>query len=403
MRHVNIRRSPRHLFSAVCILSLTIAAGGCGKNEQTKPPVLSAEVVAVTVEPKTIPVTAPFVAQTQSSHQVDVMARVNGFLEKICYKEGDSVREGQILFQIDRKPFQAQVDSVRAEVESRKAQLWTAKANLDRIKPLAEQNAVSKSDLDNAIGNYQAAEAGMAEAKARLQKAELDLGYTTIKSPVTGISGQSLMREGAYVAAGGPSAKLTYVAKLDPMWVDFSISQNESAKMRSDISKGLMTRPKNNAYSMTLELSDGSVYQQTGKLNFADPSLSRETGTYLVRGEISNPKGVLRPGMFVKAIVKGLERPNAIQIPQKAVQQTPNGHVVYVASDKGVAELRPVVVGEWIGQDWIINSGLHSGDRVIVEGFQRLAPGTPVKVVLPGSLSVTEAGKAGQAAKPAKK
>ena len=402
MQNSQMFTAHRGITTAIILAGTLFLVSGCGKKEQPKPPVMVSEVVAMTVVPKTIPVSAPFVAQTQSSHQVDVMARVSGFLEKISYKEGEPVREGQVMFQIDRKPFQAQVDSVKAEVESRKAQLWTAKANLDRIRPLAEQNAASKSDLDNATGSFQAAEAGLAEAKARLQKAELDLGYTIIKSPVSGLAGQSLLRDGAYVGANSATAKLTYVAKLDPIWVDFSISQNESDRIRGEMSSGRMTKPKNNYYPLTLELSDGALYPQTGKLNFADPTFNKETGTYLIRGEIANPKGVLKPGMFVKAFVKGLERPNAILIPQKAVQQTPNGHVVYVASDKGTAELRPVTVGEWVGQEWLITSGLQAGDKVIVEGFQKLAPGAPVKIVPPAA--ATEAGMpAAPAAKPAQK
>jgi len=381
----------RGLGTIVVMAGVATLICGCDSKDGSKPPVVTAEVVTVAVAQKTIPVSAPFVAQTQSCHQVDVMARVSGFLEMISYKEGESVQEGQVMFRIDRKPFQAQVDAVMAEVESRKAQLWTAKANLDRIKPLAELNAASKSDLDNATGSFQAAEAGLAEAKARLQKAELDLGYTIIKAPVSGLAGQAMLREGAYVAANSATAKLTYVAKLNPIWVDFSISQNESTKMRSELTSGRMTKPKNDNYSLNLELSDGSLYPQTGKLNFAAPTFNRETGTYLIRGEIANPKGILKPGMFVKAFVKGMERPNAILIPQKAVQQTANGHVVYVVSGTGSAELRPVTVGEWVGQDWLINSGLQAGDKVIVEGFQKLAPGAPVKVVTPAPAA--DAGK----------
>ena len=377
-------------------LSLFIIFWGCSSNPPPKAAPMATEVVAVTVSPTTVPVAASFVAQVQSSHQVDVMARVSGFLEKILYKEGELVQEGQLLFQIDRKPFQAQLESVRAEVDSRKAQLWTAKANLDRIKPLAEQNAVSKSDLDNATGNVQAAEAALAEAKARFQKAELDLGYTIIKSPVTGVSSQSLMREGSYLSASGANAKLTYVAKLDPIWIDFSVSQNEFDKMREETASGLIIGPKNNRYNVELELADGVKYPLVGKLSFADPSFSKETGTFLVRAEIANPKGVLKPGMFVKAYVKGTVRPNAVVVPQKALQQTANGHIVYIASDKDTAEIRPVIAGEWLGQDWIINKGLKTGDRVIVEGFQKLAPGAPVKVVQAGATSAASSSPAGQ-------
>jgi membrane fusion protein (multidrug efflux system) len=358
-----------------------LLGSGCSKEapKPAAPPV--AEVVAVTVTPKTVPVTTPFVAQVESSHQVEIVARVNGFLEKILYKEGDLVRPGQTLFLMDQKPFIAQVNAARGEVENRKAQLWTAKANLDRIQPLAAQNAASKSDLDNAIGAVKSAEAAVYEAKARLEKAELDLSYTTITSPVAGVTGQALLREGAYLAAVGPTSQLTYVARINPIWINFSVSQNEMASTQEEVDKGRMLRPKNMDYDVEVELSDGTKYPYSGKLSFADPSFSQQTGTFLVRAELPNPKSVLRPGMFVKVHVKGAVRPNAIVIPQKSVQQTANGHVVYVVNDKGQAELRPVVVGEWIGNDWIINQGLKAGDKVIVEGFQRLAPGAPVKAI----------------------
>jgi len=380
----------------VVVLLLAIAFVGCAKKEQAKGPVPVTEVVAVTVQPKTVPATFPFVAQIQSSHQVDVMARVNGFLEKISYREGEPVKQGQVLFMLDKKPFVAAVDAAKAAVDIRKSQLFTAKASLDRIKPLAEQNAASKSDLDNAIGNYKTAEAGLQQDKANLDKALLDLSYTTITSPVSGVAGQALMREGSYVAAGSTSAKLTYVAKLDPAWVDFSVSQNEQAKMRLAVESGQIARPKNDHYTVELELSDGSRYPLLGVVNFADPSFSKETGTYLVRAEIANPKGMLRPGMYVKAHLRGATRPNALIVPQRAVQQTSTGNVVFVANDKGLAEVRPVVVGEWLDNDWIINQGLKAGDKVIVDGFMKLAPGAPVKLV-----TVEDMKKTAQAQQPA--
>ncbi len=365
------------------IIGMTLLAVGCGKKEQPKAVMPPTEVVAVTVQPKTVPAVFPFVAQIQSSHQVDVMARVNGFLEKISYREGEPVRQGQVLFQLDKKPFVAAAEAAKADVEIKKSQLFTAKASLDRIKPLADQNAASKSDLDNAIGSYKSAEASLQQSKANYDKALLDLSYTTITSPVSGVAGQSLIREGGYIAAGSSSAKLTYVAKLDPVWVDFSVSQNGQASMRQAVEKGEIARPKNDHYTVELELSDGTRYPQVGVVNFADPSFNKDTGTYLVRAEIANPKGVLRPGMFVKAYLKGATRPNAITVAQRAVQQTSNGHIVFVANDKGLAEARPVVVGEWIEQDWIITQGLMAGDKVIVDGFMKLAPGAPVKLLTP--------------------
>jgi membrane fusion protein, multidrug efflux system len=381
--------------AALCLALLT--AVGCHKKEQAAAPPTPV-VTVITVAAKDKPLTASFVAQVESSHQVEIMARVNGFLEKILYKEGDVVRPGQLLFQMDQKPFIAQVNAAKGEVENRQAQLWTAKATLDRIKPLAEQNAASKSDLDNATGAFQSAEAQLSEAGARLEKAKLDLGYTSIRSPIAGVSGQSLVREGAYIAAVGPSAKLTYVARIDPIWINFSVSQNEMATTEMEVNKGRMVRPQNLNYEVEVELSDGTRFPYKGKISFADPSFSQQTGTFLVRAELPNPKMLLRPGMFVKAYVAGAVRPNAIAIPQKAVQETANGHVVYVVNDKGQAELRPVVVGDWAGDEWIINQGLKAGDRLIIEGFQRLAPGAPVKAVTPEEAA---AAKAAQSAKPA--
>jgi membrane fusion protein (multidrug efflux system) len=378
---------------------ILLSALGCGKKEEPKTAPPPQEVTVMTVTPITVPATMEFVAQATSSHQVEIVARVSGFLEKILYREGEVVKEGQVMFQMDQKPFQAQAAASKGEVENRKAQLWTAQANLDRIKPLAEQDAASKSDLDNAIGSVKSAEASVYEAQAKLDKAQLDLSYTTIKSPVTGVTGKALLREGAYLTPSGTNAQLTYVAQLNPIWIDFSISQNQRAALVEEVRKGRLTLPKDQGYEVELQLSDGILYPHRGKVSFADPSFSKETGTFLVRAEMPNPKEELRPGMFVRAFLKGAVRPDAIVVPQKAVQQTPKGHTVYVANAKDQAETRPVVVGDWIGQDWIIKQGLKAGERVIVEGFQHLAPGAPVKPIAAGESPSAEKAPSGAAAK----
>ena len=380
----------------LCLTSLfAVALAGCGNREMPTGAPTAVEVVAVTVQPRTMPAVFPFVAQIQSSHQVDVTARVSGFLEKISYYEGREVKEGQVLFQIDRKPFMAAADAVKAEVEIRESQLWTARASFNRIKPLADQNAASKSDLDNATGAVKSAEAALQQARANLEKANLDLGYTTIASPVTGLAGQSKIREGGYIAAGSPSATLTYVAKLDPAWVDFSISQNDQADKLRQVESGRLVPPKGSRYTVELELSDGRRYPHIGVVNFSEPSFNTETGTFLVRAAIPNPKDDLRPGMFVKAYMTGATHPNALAVPQKAVQQTADGHIIYVVNAKDQVDVHPVTVGDWVGQDWIITQGLKAGERVIVDGFMKLTPGMQVKVVSPEQL------KAAQAAKPA--
>ncbi len=366
----------RSLGLVLCAAALLLA--GCDKPAPPPPP--PAEVTTVTLTPRTVPVTVPFVAQVESSHQVEILARVSGFLDKILYKEGEMVKAGQIMFRIDPKPFQAAVAAARGEVENRQAQLWTAKANLDRVKPLAEQDAASKSDLDNATGEVLSAEAALYSAKANLDKAELDLGYTTIHAPVSGVSGEAFFREGTYLTAGA-SGRLSYVARIDPIWVTFSLSQNQMMQRQQEIAAGQLIRPDNLNYQIEVELPDGSRYPYVGKLNFISPTFNQETGTFLLRAELPNANGELRPGMFVKANVKGDTRPNALVVPQKAVQQTDNGHVVYLVTADGKAEIRPVIVGEWIGNDWVIKQGLKAGEQVIVDGFQRLKPGAPVKAV----------------------
>jgi len=370
------RVSARFFLGFIVLAALTLSA--CKKEEVKAPPV-PVEVNAVKVEPQTVPAKVSFVAQVESSHQVEIVARVNGFLEKILYREGDVVKKGQTLFLMDQKPFIAQVEAARGALANTQAQLWTAQANLKRIQPLAELDAASKSDLDNATGSVKSAEAAVHSARARLDEAELNLSYTVIKAPVTGVTGQALVREGAYLTAG-PGGHLSYVAQLDPAWVNFSISQNQLTAARQQEADGLRVPPPNQEYLIDLELSGGDKYPHTGKLSFVDPSFNTDTGTFLVRAELPNPEAKLQPGMFVEATLTGATRPNALLVPQRAVQQTSNGHVVFLVSNQGTAEVRPVVVGDWIEQDWIIEKGLKPGEQVITDGFQRLAPGAPVKV-----------------------
>src|SRR5882672_5165307 len=379
----------RSAFLGVCA---ALAAAGCTKEAaapQRPPPVVS----VITVAPTVIPYIATFVAQTESSRQVDIVARVSGFLDRIAYPEGELVKEGQLLFQLDPKPFEAQLDAAKGEVLAQQARFTTADSNLKRIKPLAQQNAMSQADLDKAQGEFDASRAAVFSAQAKAKQAELNLGYTTIRAPVTGFTGRALQRQGAYINAVGDSAKLSYVAAVDPMWVNFSMSQNQVAKMRELVGKGQLTMPKNQNYEVEIILSDGKPYPESGKINFADPTFSQETGSFQVRAVIPNPKRELRPGMFVTANVKGGTRPNAIIVPQLAVQQGSNGHLVYVIKEDGTAELRPVVVSDYSGEKGIlIAEGLRSGDRVVVDGALKVIPGQPVKIGEPGAAGKAEAG-----------
>jgi membrane fusion protein (multidrug efflux system) len=364
--------------------AVALALGAaCGKGEA--PAERAAPAVSVVeVKAQTIPLSPTFVAQTESSRQVDIVARVSGFLDRIAYTEGELVKEGQLLFQLDPRPFQAQLESATGELMAQKARLTTAAANLKRIEPLVKQDALPLSDLDKAQGEFESASAAVYAANGHVTAAKLNLGYASIRSPVAGIASSSSQRQGAYINAAGDSAKLTYVATLDPMWVNFSVSQNQVAKWRDMVKKGQLVMPANLAYKVELVMSDGAVYPLQGKTNFADPSFDRDTGSFLVRSVLPNPKRELRPGMFVTARVLGATQPDAMVVPQLAVQQGSSGHLVYVVKPDNTAELRPVVVGDYYGdQDIVIVGGLKSGDRVVTEGALKVVPGKPVQIVEP--------------------
>ena len=378
---------------ALAAVAFVAVAAGCSK-EAPPPQRPVPEVTVITIEPKDIPYVTNFVAQTESSRQVNIVARVSGYLDKIAYQEGEVVKEGQLLFQLDPKPFQAQLDAARGELQSQQARFTTAQANLGRVKPLAQQNALSQSDLDKAQGEFDSAKAAVYSAQAKVTEAELNLGYATIRSPVTGLASRSLQRQGAFVNSMAESANLTYVAAVDPVWVTFSVSQNLAAKWRDAFAKKLVIEPKNRDYTVEIVLPDGTRYPYTGKINFADPSFSQDTGSFMVRAVLPNPKKELRPGMFVTAYVSGATRSGAIVVPQLAVQQGSNGHLVYVVNQAGAAEVRPVIVGDYYGEKDIVVSGLHAGDRVVVDGVLRVVPGQPVKIVEPSAAGAAAKGEA---------
>jgi membrane fusion protein (multidrug efflux system) len=349
-------------------------AAGCTEEKKIAAP--PPEVSVITIEPRTVPVTFEYVAQTQSSHQVEIRARVSGFLDKRTYTEGAIVKEGQVLFLMDKKPFQAQLDAMQGALAQQQARLQTARANLARVKPLAAQNAVSQKDLDDAIGTEQAAAAAVETAKAEVVQAQLDLSYCTITSPVSGISADAIQQDGAYI--NPLNSQLTTVAVLSPMWVNFSLSENEFKRYRTQVASGQLRPPEGNDYIIEVVLVDGSIFPFTGRITFAAPSYNAQTGTFLIRASVNNPEGILRPNQYVRARMKGAVRPNAILAPQRAVQQGAKGHFLWVVTTEGKAELRPVVIGDWSGDNIFIDEGLRAGDQVVVDGGLTLSPGIPV-------------------------
>jgi membrane fusion protein (multidrug efflux system) len=381
---------------ACLIAALPLALAGC-KQEQAAPPAQPLQVTAVSVTPRDTPVSFEFVAQTQSSREVEIRARVNGFLEKRLYTEGTMVRDGQPLFQMDPKPFEAALQSAQGQLDQQRARLEVAEANLRRVRPLAARNAVSKKELDDTIGTERSTRAAVLAAEGEVRTARLNLGYTTIASPLHGLSSFAKKQEGSYLTAG-EQGLLTTISQVDPIWVNFSISENELLSYRDQIAKGRLKFPRNQDFEVEVVLADGSVFPKRGRINFAEPSFNADTGTFLVRTELPNPQGQLRPGQFVRARVFGASRPGAMQLPQRAVQQGAKGHYVWVIGNDGKAKQRVVEVGDWIGDDWFISDGLKPGERVVVDGAGRVSPTAPLRVAPMGPAPALASAAAGAGA-----
>jgi membrane fusion protein (multidrug efflux system) len=387
----------RPLLILLCSAALL---SGCGKGDQAPATRPAVEVTAVTVAPKDTPVNYEFVGQTLSSHQVQIRARVAGFLDKRVYGEGSLVKAGEVMFQQDERPFRVQLNAANAALAEQQARLEVADANLAQVKPLAGLNALSQKELDDAVGQQRAAAAAVETAKAGVENAKLNLSYTTITTPVTGLSSFAHVQDGAYVNA--ENSLLTVVEQVDPIWVDFTISENEMLGLRTDRDKGRLKLPANDQYVVEVILADGALFAQKGRITFANASFNPQTGTFLLRASLPNPDSALRPGQFVRVRVSGAVRVNAILVPQAAVLQGPKGHIVVLVDKDMKAQIRPVEVGPWYGDDWFINGGLQAGDVVATDGVARLTPGATVKIVTAAEKAAEGAKKAGAPAEPKK-
>jgi membrane fusion protein (multidrug efflux system) len=387
MNLISAQRSTSTALGSVFVCALLVA--GCKKENTSVAPIETIEVTAVKVEPRDVPITFEWVAQTESSRQVEIRARVEGILEKRVFKEGAVVQEGQVMFEMERKPFEARLDAAKAELGQQEARLEGARQTLDRVQGLSQKNVVSRQDLDDATNSERAAAASVEAAKAKVAEAELNLGYTIIRSPITGLSSFATKHDGSYIS-GAADSMLTYVAALDPMRVNFSISENQVLRLREEVKAGRLVFPPADAFDVEVVLADGRVHPQKGELTFSDLAFSRETGTFLVRAEVPNPEGDLRPGQFVRARLLGSVRPKAILVPKRAVLQGAQGSFVWVVGPEGKAEQRPLELGDWHGDDWFVNEGLQPGEMVVVDGGIKVQPGAKLKVVEPATQAATK-------------
>lgn len=353
-------------------------AGGKGKGPGGPGAMPASEVTVVLAETRSVPMTFEYTGQATGSRVVEVRARVPGILLKRNFAEGEPVRRGQSLYTIDPAPFEAALARAEADVAAAQARLEQASRNAARLRPLVAEKAVSQKEHDDAVSAESVAAADVKAARARLTEARLSLGYTKVEAPVSGLASRSERSEGSFVP--GPEALLTTVVQVDPIWVNFGIPDTEQARLRKEADAGRLALPKNGAFEVELRLADGSVFPRKGRLNFTDVRISAQTGTREARAEFPNPEGTLRPGQFVRVVLKGAAVPNAVTVPQRAVLEGPQGKFVYVVDEKSTAQPRPVEAGEWSGDAWLIRSGLKGGERVIVDGVMKIGPGAPVKI-----------------------
>jgi membrane fusion protein (multidrug efflux system) len=348
--------------------------GGPGAPGQMPPP----EVSVATVQPRDIPVVLEYVGQTEGMREVEVRPRVGGILLKWNYTEGAAVQAGQSLFTIDPVPYQTLVARVDADLASAKARHSQTVREIERLKPLLEKGMVSQKAYDDAVSAEEVAAAQIKAAQAALTEAKLNLGYTRVEAPISGVTSRALKSEGSLVEA--QSTLLTTISQIDPIRVIFNISDAEQLRFNKEAAAGRLRLPKNKRYVVSLRLADGSASESPGMVDFSDVRVNPTTGTSEVRAVLPNPDQRLRPGQFVRVTLKGAEYVNALAVPQRAVLEGPQGKMVLTVNDKSAVEPRPVQVGEWSGEEWVITGGLKPGDRVIVDGFAKVQPGKPVAI-----------------------
>ncbi|HEU5291606.1 MAG TPA: efflux RND transporter periplasmic adaptor subunit [Cyclobacteriaceae bacterium] len=357
-------------------LVLVLALTACGKKSETVslPPIKVNVVKAVQDD---VPLYEEFVAQTFGMSDVDIRARVEGWVTSVNFKEGSAVKKGQLLYIVDDVQYQTRVDREASELTRAKTELVRAQNELNRVKPLTEMNALSKKDLDNATAAYEAAQAQVNASSASLENAKIEFGYTRVYAPFDGVIGISNVRVGDYVSRAGSSSVLTTISSIGGVRVRFQISEREYLRIAQLTQEELTAAKKN----VQLILADGSVYPHTGEVNFADREIDPKTGTLTVEATFPNPKGLLRPGSFVKTRVLLSTVANAIVIPQRSVMQLQHLAQVFIVTDSSTLKASAVETGPKVGDGWIIKKGLSAGQRVAVVGTVSLTPNSKIEAV----------------------
>lgn len=367
-------------YSLLTVASLMMTA--CGKQQQQAPAAPTPVVTVQTIAPQSVDIKTELPGRTQAYRIAEVRARVDGIVLKREFEEGSLVKAGQILYRIDPAPYRAQVNMAKANLEKAQADVLAKKAQADRYQALVGAEAISKQAGDDAQAAYKQAVAAVAAAQATLDNSQINLDYTVVKSPIDGRIGKSNVTEGAYVRAQ-EATSMAVVHQLDPIYVDVAQSTSELLKLKNDINDGLVERSEDGSAPVTLTLENGEKYPATGQLQFADSTVDPTTGSVIVRALFPNKEGLLMPGMFVRAALQQGVNSQALLLPQQAVTFNIKGkpQAMFVNADN-VVEVRELEIGRTIGtHHWLVKSGVQAGDRVIVEGLQKVRPGVTVEAV----------------------
>ena len=359
----------------IIFLLLVLLVTGCSKNEQVAAPPTKVNVVKAIVND--VPLYEDFVAQVYGESDVDIRSRVEGWVMSVNFKEGSAVKKGDLLYIIDDVQYKTRVDREASELTRAKTEMIRSQNELSRVKPLTELNALSQKDLDNAQASYDAAQAQVKASEASLQNSKIELGYTRVYSPFNGLAGISNVRTGDYVSRAGGTSILTTISKISAVRVRFQISEREYLRVAQMTTEELSSARKN----VQLILADGSLYSEKGEVNFGNREIDPKTGTLTIESTFPNPKGLLRPGMFVKARILLSTYPNAVLVPQRAVFQLQNLTQVFTISDSSTLKVTIVETGPKVGDAWIIKKGIKAGGRVAVVGTASLTPNSKIEVV----------------------
>lgn len=358
------------------ILVTGLALAACGKKTETValPPIKVNVVKAIQND---VPLYEDFVAQVYGESDVEIRSRVEGWVTSVNFKEGSSIKKGDLLYTIDDIQYKTRVDREASDLASAKTEMVRAQNELNRVKPLAELNALSKQDLDNSTAGYEAAVAKVRAAEASLENAKIEFGYTRVYAPFNGVIGISNVRVGDYASRAGSTSVLTTISSISGVRVRFQISEREYLRIAQMTQEELSSARKN----VQLILADGSLYSEKGAVNFADREIDPKTGTLTIEAIFPNPKGLLRPGLFVKTRILLSTLPNAVLIPQRAVFQLQNLAQVFTVTDSSTLKVTVVETGAKIGDAWIIKKGLKPGERVAVIGTASLTPNSKIEAV----------------------